>query len=188
MAEKKGILALLKGLRQGVGLLKQEGFVKKSSLLAIYYELTTDSGAFGVGFQLQRGGRGIAADLFLDGKYLGRADELFDEEVIGDNFWKFGNNEELVMQMREIVTLILSKKDDLLSGRLDLDLRRQERDRINEEFLSHLPPEDEEEMESLLWEKMAEWDNRRAGEDPPLWREIWDFFGYKEEDLKERRA
>lgn len=185
MAEKKGISALLKGLRQGIGLLKQEGFVKKSSLLPNYYELITDSGAFGVGFQLRRDGRGIAADLLLDGKYLGRADELFDEEVIGDNFWKFGNYEELVMQMREIVTLILSKKDDLLSGRLDLNRRRQERDRMNEAFLSHLPPEDEEKMEKLLREKMAEWDNRRAGEDPPIWREIWDFFGYKVEELKE---
>ena len=168
----------IQALRRISRILRAAGFKKKKSFLPLYHELVKGGNSFGVGFELEKGGHGIAADLTLNGRYIGRADELFTDEVIGDNFWKFTTHEELLAQLDEIMSLVLHNYEAILDGNLDLDKRRAEWDRIQEEFLRGLNPEDQGKLEKAIQGKMEEWRRRRAGQPLPLWKDIWEEFGF----------
>lgn len=169
----------IQALRRISRILRAAGFKKKKSFLPLYHELVKGDNSFGVGFELEKGGQGIAADLTLNGQYIGRADELFIDEVIGDNFWKFTTHEELLAQLDEIMSLILNNYEAILEGSLDLNKRRAEWDRIQEEFLRGLSTEEDYgKLEKALQGKMEQWRLRRAGQPLPLWKDIWEDFGF----------
>lgn len=169
---------ILQALRRIGRILKKAGFKKKKSFLPLYHELAKGDNSLGVGFQLEKGGQGVAADLTLNGEYIGRADELFMDEVIGDNFWRFATHEELLAQLDEIISLVLSNCEAILDGSLDLNKRRADWDQIQEAFFRGINPEDHGRLERVIQEKMEEWQKRRAGEPLPLWKDVWEVFGF----------
>jgi hypothetical protein len=168
----------MKALKIAISPLLQSGFIRTKSIIPNYYELKTEAGVVGVGFQILPENNGVCADLTLNGSYICRAEELFSEEIISDGFWKYSTQEELLAQLKEIVDLITTTYLGILEGTIDLAAIQKQRAGEFENFSKTLNEEEQKVLEKLLAEKMEEWNQRRAGEPLPLWKMVWKEFGY----------
>ena len=175
---KKNRIYPTKALKIAIAPLLQSGFIRTKSIIPNYYELKTEAGVVGVGFQILPENNGVGADLTLNGSYLCHADELFAEEIISDGFWKYLTQEELLAQLKEIVDLIQNKYLEILEGKRDLAAIQKQRAVEFENFSQTLNEEEQEALEKIIIEKMEEWNKRRAGEPLPLWKMVWKEFGY----------